>query len=163
MPLAPQCDTARPRKRKGALWVPPLPMRNKRRKRSVQGADPLKQPALPPRPRLNQQKVGSHSARQFMSLHTIAAEPHDIEALLERVLCWLVPPPDGLHQTIPCFFTAMTLSWLIAGATSRLGVDHGRKWSAPHPCKSGVHNYAQQCNFEGRASAGGIPMQHVLS
>jgi hypothetical protein len=83
MPLALQCDTARPRKGKGALWVPPLQMSNKRRKCSVQGADVPKQPALPPRIRLDQQEVGSESARRLMSLHTIAAGPHDTEALLE--------------------------------------------------------------------------------
>jgi hypothetical protein len=58
-------------------------MSNKRRKCSVQGADVPKQPALPPKTRLDQQKVGSEFTRQFMSLHKIAAEAHGTEALLK--------------------------------------------------------------------------------
>lgn len=86
---------------------------------------------------MDQQKVGSQPARRLVSLHTIAAEPHDTEALLESVLCELVLLMDCITDIYMPIAT-MTPLRLVEGATSKLGVDHGRKWSAAYPCNSGV-------------------------
>ena len=123
--------------------MPPLQMSNKRRKCSVQGANVPKQPALPPRTRLDQQKVGSESARRLMSLHTIAAGPHDTEALLESALRELVLLMDCIGRCLHACCNGDTVA-PDSGATSRVGVDHDWCWSAPHPRQSGVHDLEQQ-------------------